>query len=507
MIAACPKCHTRYRVQPEQLGPDGARLRCSSCNAVFRVRSPGPATSLASSSEQSAPPEAPGDTREAPLRSSAQAGRPAGAAAEGRGTRDESKASEAHPEVAEARRLHRNDGLEGHRSDSSADPQGPARTSASQHVLASDAPEPGPRYDRERLVVIGHTDPDASKDVAEALEGWGLQTLVAHDGVEAMLAIQRALPRAVVLDAALPRMYGFQVCEIVKRNESLRETRVVLVGAIHKEERYRRAPRELYGADVYVEPPDLPDALFEILTRFGLPLQGDAAPGGQPARPAAPYGHVARGGSGPARDSRTEPLLADSAAPAAYHELTREAPSREATQEARPRSAPGGRPASGAAGGGVARSPQASEAIAQRSEAERSASGWKADEAQRDVPAARQLDRNDGLEGRRADAGTNLRAPAGATAVSAPSAPADALTPERAKAERLARIIVSDIVLYNPEKFDAAARSGGDVAAAMRDELEEGRSLFRERVAAQVRAERDYLAEELERVAKARRGR
>ena len=40
MIAACPKCHTRYRVGPEQLGSDGARLRCSQCSAVFRVRLP-----------------------------------------------------------------------------------------------------------------------------------------------------------------------------------------------------------------------------------------------------------------------------------------------------------------------------------------------------------------------------------------------------------------------------------------------------------------------------------
>ncbi|HSJ95904.1 MAG TPA: hypothetical protein VLC53_02455, partial [Myxococcota bacterium] len=63
-------------------------------------------------------------------------------------------------------------------------------------------------------MLVAHADPDTSKSVAEAVEGWGLETLVAHDGVEAMLAIQRTLPRAVVLDAALPRMYGFQVCEI-----------------------------------------------------------------------------------------------------------------------------------------------------------------------------------------------------------------------------------------------------------------------------------------------------
>jgi hypothetical protein len=84
--------------------------------------------------------------------------------------------------------------------------------------------------------------------------------------------------------------------------------------------------------------------------------------------------------------------------------------------------------------------------------------------------------------------------------------PLDPLAAERASAERLARIIVSDIVLYNPEKF-AAARRSGSVVAAMRDELEEGRALFCERISAEVRSERDHLAEELLRVAQAREGR
>jgi hypothetical protein len=93
----------------------------------------------------------------------------------------------------------------------------------------------------------------------------------------------------------------------------------------------------------------------------------------------------------------------------------------------------------------------------------------------------------------------------------APAAPvaaasADPLVAERTKAERLARIIVSDIILYNAEKFDAAVRSGA-VVEAMRDELEEGRSLFRERIDPQVRGERDHLADELLRVAETRRAR
>ena len=40
MIAACPKCSARYRIEKGKLGPEGARLKCSRCEAVFRVRPP-----------------------------------------------------------------------------------------------------------------------------------------------------------------------------------------------------------------------------------------------------------------------------------------------------------------------------------------------------------------------------------------------------------------------------------------------------------------------------------
>ena len=93
--------------------------------------------------------------------------------------------------------------------------------------------------------------------------------------------------------------------------------------------------------------------------------------------------------------------------------------------------------------------------------------------------------------------------PAAKLAIGRIGAPADPLSAERAQAERLARIIVSDIVLYNEEKFTAAVRSGNAVEA-LRDELEEGRALFRERIDPRIREERDFLADELERVARTR---
>jgi hypothetical protein len=86
-----------------------------------------------------------------------------------------------------------------------------------------------------------------------------------------------------------------------------------------------------------------------------------------------------------------------------------------------------------------------------------------------------------------------------------PSAPAadPALAAEIGRAERLARIIVSDVVLYAEDKLDAAIRAG-TVLEAFESEMQEGRGHFAQRIDARVRETRDFLSEELLRVARAR---
>jgi len=312
MIAACPKCGARYRVDESKIGAEGARLRCAKCQAVFRVRAP----------QASAAPAA------------------------------------ADPIVAEVPQ---------------PVAQEPARAAAAPAAAAASSDV---QIDRARCVLIADPDEESGKSTASAVSSWGLQPLLVHDGVEAMMTIQRSLPAVVVLDAALPKMFGFQICEVMKRNDSLSGINVVLVGAIHNEDRYRRPPSETYGADVYLEHPDLPDGLKPLLQQFGLPVDG--------ARAAAPS-----------------------------------------------------------------------------------------------MPAA-------------------------APAAAVPEPAVDpALAEEREKAERLARIVVSDIVLYQGEKFDQAIRAG-NLLEMLDNEIEEGRKLFRQRIDERVRDERDHLLDEVLRVARER---
>jgi predicted Zn finger-like uncharacterized protein len=96
-------------------------------------------------------------------------------------------------------------------------------------------------------------------------------------------------------------------------------------------------------------------------------------------------------------------------------------------------------------------------------------------------------------------------APQPAAAAPAPASPlasarpsADSANPEIAKAERLARITVSDIILYNERKF-AAAASSGKIAEVLAHELAEARQHFDSRIPPEVRGKRDFLVEELQR--------
>ncbi|MCA1663367.1 MAG: response regulator [Myxococcales bacterium] len=75
------------------------------------------------------------------------------------------------------------------------------------------------------------------------------------------------------------------------------------------------------------------------------------------------------------------------------------------------------------------------------------------------------------------------------------------------RAERLARLIVADIALYNGDALDAADHHGHEqeLEARLRIDLEEGRLLFDLRVPAEVRRTRDFVAEALAEIRKQRR--
>uniref|UniRef100_UPI003563B9EB response regulator n=2 Tax=Pseudomonas TaxID=286 RepID=UPI003563B9EB len=67
-----------------------------------------------------------------------------------------------------------------------------------------------------KTVLIADDEPNIVISLEFLLEQAGYQVMVAHDGQEALEAIERQPPDLVLLDVMLPRLSGFDVCQKIR---------------------------------------------------------------------------------------------------------------------------------------------------------------------------------------------------------------------------------------------------------------------------------------------------
>lgn len=97
---------------------------------------------------------------------------------------------------------------------------------------------------------------------------------------------------------------------------------------------------------------------------------------------------------------------------------------------------------------------------------------------------------------RRGGNSTQVMPPVGLTGPGTAFNPRAAADPAHDEAKRLARLLVSEIKLYNEEQIDAG-RQRGNIYAVLRDDIDRSRQMYEERVDERVRATSDYFREEL----------
>ena len=247
-----------------------------------------------------------------------------------------------------------------------------------------------------RLKVVVANESAAFCDaVRKVLATEPFDVYVYNDGKTAFTAIEKIKPDLVLLDVALPSMYGFEICEAVRKNPAISATKLILLASIYDKTRYKRAPSSLYGADGYIEKHHIPDSLVGMVYNL---VSGQK-----------PVDSSDRKKTPPEEEAQAAPEVPTS----------RDIDAREAVREA-----------------------------------------LKKDEERE---------------------------------TSAPTAPSPPELPEaHVKARRLARIIVSDIVLYNQGKVEEGIRRGS-FYELLADDIREGRALYVRRVSEDIRQAASYL--------------
>lgn len=95
----------------------------------------------------------------------------------------------------------------------------------------------------------------------EELEDEGVELLTADNGEEALDTIKAEKPDLVFLDVMMPKMNGFDVCNAVKNELSLKDVYIIMLTA--KGQEFDKRKGKDAGADLYMTKPFDPDEVVK----------------------------------------------------------------------------------------------------------------------------------------------------------------------------------------------------------------------------------------------------
>ena len=151
-------------------------------------------------------------------------------------------------------------------------------------VVKQPAAQPKKTLD-SRKILVAHSNPETLRTMVSLLSGHGYNVVTAADGIDVMVKALKEYPFLSIVEVALPKIYGFEICKRLKMRAETKGMKFILVPSIYDKNKYRREPVSLYGADDYIEDHDLSTQLVDKIDRLaGLPGEEKAE---KPPRPDA----------------------------------------------------------------------------------------------------------------------------------------------------------------------------------------------------------------------------
>lgn len=133
-------------------------------------------------------------------------------------------------------------------------------------VAAQHGPDVASEVQPQRRVLIVDDNRDSADSLAMLMQITGNKTYMAHDGVEAVEAIEKYRPEVVLLDIGLPGMDGHEVCRRVREQPWGKDIVVIALTGWGQEDDRRKS--EEAGFDGHLVKPVDYDKLLELLASF-----------------------------------------------------------------------------------------------------------------------------------------------------------------------------------------------------------------------------------------------
>jgi PAS domain S-box-containing protein len=115
----------------------------------------------------------------------------------------------------------------------------------------------------ERRILIVDDNQDSADSLSMLLEITGNKTFLAHDGVEAVKAVEKYRPQVVLLDIGLPKLDGHEVCRRIREQPWGKDIVVIALTGWGQEDDRRKSQEAGFNGHL-VKPVDY-DQLLELL--------------------------------------------------------------------------------------------------------------------------------------------------------------------------------------------------------------------------------------------------
>ena len=120
-------------------------------------------------------------------------------------------------------------------------------------------------------ILVARDEPNILLSLEFLMKREGYTVHLARDGEEALAVLRREHPRLVLLDVMMPKKTGFEVCQEVRQDETLKGTLILMLTAKGRETDVIKGMA--LGADAYMTKPfstrDLAARVRELIENAG----------------------------------------------------------------------------------------------------------------------------------------------------------------------------------------------------------------------------------------------
>ena len=150
------------------------------------------------------------------------------------------------------------------------------RTSSGSIAIPGAAPGVGAATSGRRIAAVADEPRPFRSFLGEHLRRLGFEVAFFETGEPTLEFVRRTRADLAIVNVYLKGKLGVEVSEEIKADPSLSHTRVILIGALFRANRFRANPTNLYGADDYIEE-QVPEKELRQIVRKLFPDVGETA--------------------------------------------------------------------------------------------------------------------------------------------------------------------------------------------------------------------------------------